>query len=81
MTLIVILWLPLINFNLITLRVVVDKNCAIMCYCLERSGYILLKFEDNQSVPPKRSVYIYIRHLNLLLMHLNVGRVIVSKGR
>jgi len=52
MTQIVILWLILIHFNLITLRVVVDKNCAQPCYYLERSGNFLPKFRHNHSVPP-----------------------------
>jgi len=62
MTQIVILLLILIHFNLITLPVVVDKNCAHLCYCLERSGNFLPKFRDNELVPPIRSLYLYIRH-------------------
>jgi len=62
MTLIVILWLILIHFNLITLRVLVDKNCAHLCYCLERSGNLLPKFPDNELVSHIRSLYLYIRH-------------------
>jgi len=38
MTQIFSLFSVLINFNLTTLRVVVDENRAVLCYYVERSG-------------------------------------------
>jgi len=63
MTQIVILSLILLHFTLITLRVVVDKNCAHMCYFLELNGNSLPKLQDNQFVRPKTLLYLYIRQL------------------
>ena len=55
----VIFSLILIHFNLITLRDVVDNNCASLCYYLERSCNFLRKFRDNQTFPIKGQ-WIYI---------------------
>ena len=60
MTQIIGLSLILIHFNLIMLRVVVDKNCVHVYYYLERSGNFLPKFRDNQKLNPQRSRNLYI---------------------